>query len=530
MLKHATLFHIIIKHEVEVLPILVSVVIPVYNSSAYLDACLQSVLTQTYRHLEIIIINDGSVDKSEEIMTVYSQKDTRIKIYSQTNHGLGYTRNKGISVSNGDFIFFLDSDDFIPSNALESLVKVGVKYQVDYAVGKVVRFNKDRQYTPIRHHEFGLYDKNEQTTLSKKPELLQDSIACNKLWRRDFILKNKLFFTEGKYYEDLKMTLQAAVLAKKIGVTNNTVYHWRVRDDEGSPSITQQQMKLGNTQDRISALIENRKWLVSNDVPEQIIAEHDRKALLDILRLHVPKFTLIDDNEKDEWIRTILTFLEQIPDNVSQMLPIKEKKLYDLLKRHQFSDLELFSQMYTNTETSPIVNQEGLHFFLKGSQNTLYDVTNDLKPTMIVTNIETQTVGWKLVGEVKIPKASIPTNGHFYAMCRENKHIIKLVQIEFEGNTRNTVYRYENQQFKIIVPQDAFANVKGDSIYDFFFRLSWDDQHRPARVRFKDNPSSLSTKKRSFSFYRTNNGNLSLKSKKVGLNQRISNLIKSFTQ
>jgi len=510
--------------------VLVSVIIPVFNSAPYLDACLRSVLKQNYKELEIVIINDGSTDNSLEIIEEFIKIDNRIKVLNQENHGLGYTRNRGILESHGRYLFFLDSDDILPENSIQTLVNATLMYDADYSVGKVLRFNSERRYVPIRHSEFQLYDQNEATSLLRKTELLQDSIACNKLWKKDFIIENKLFFTEGKYYEDLKMTLQAAVLAKKIVVTNKTVYLWRVRDDEGSPSITQQQMKLGNTQDRISALIENRKWLVSNDVPEQIIAEHDRKALLDILRLHVPKFTLIDDNEKDEWIRTILTFLEQIPDNVSQMLPIKEKKLYDLLKRHQFSDLELFSQMYTNTETSPIVNQEGLHFFLKGSQNTLYDVTNDLKPTMIVTNIETQTVGWKLVGEVKIPKASIPTNGHFYAMCRENKHIIKLVQIEFEGNTRNTVYRYENQQFKIIVPQDAFANVKGDSIYDFFFRLSWDDQHRPARVRFKDNPSSLSTKKRSFSFYRTNNGNLSLKSKKVGLNQRISNLIKSFTQ
>lgn len=92
----------------------------------------------------------------------------------------------GISLSTGKYIYFLDSDDELPKNALQSLIDEIVKYDAEFAVGKVLRYNEERKYVPIRHLEFNLYHSKEVTNLKDKPELLQDSIACNKLWKKDF--------------------------------------------------------------------------------------------------------------------------------------------------------------------------------------------------------------------------------------------------------------------------------------------------------------------------------------------------------
>jgi len=366
--------------------ILVSVVIPVYNAIPYLEACLESVVAQTYKNLEVVAINDGSTDLSEETLQEYAQKDGRFSIYSQDNHGLGYTRNRGVTLSSGHYIFFLDSDDIIPPNAIRSLVEAAEKSDADYAVGKVVRFDKERQYAPPRHVEFGLYKEKDLTTLQDSPELLQDSIACNKLWKRKLFTENNLAFKEGKYYEDLAVTLKAAVLAKKIQVIDEVVYKWRIREEEFMPSITQQQMKLENTAHRLEALAENRQWLIATNRPKQIIDEHDLKSLLDVIRLHVLKFALITEQEREQWKELVLSYLKDIPSPISEKLPDKEKLLYHLMMAEKDQDLMGISQLLTNTEKSPIVKQENSRFVFQGS-NGEYDVTKLNKPKVIVETI-----------------------------------------------------------------------------------------------------------------------------------------------
>ncbi|QDY44750.1 glycosyltransferase family 2 protein [Planococcus glaciei] len=130
---------------------LISIVIPVYNALPYLEECLASATSQSYSNLEIIVINDGSTDASEGVARKFAEADKRIKLHSQENQGLGYTRNRGIRISSGNYIFFLDADDAIPKNAISSLATAIARNDADYAVGKVVRFNESRMYVPIRH-------------------------------------------------------------------------------------------------------------------------------------------------------------------------------------------------------------------------------------------------------------------------------------------------------------------------------------------------------------------------------------------
>src|SRR5690625_1048731 len=107
--------------------ILVSIIIPVYNKEEYLEDCLESVINQSYEKIEIIIINDGSTDGSESIIKKWKNKDNRIKYMSQNNQGVAIARNNGIKVSKGDYIYFIDADDYLSLNAIETLYKHSIK-------------------------------------------------------------------------------------------------------------------------------------------------------------------------------------------------------------------------------------------------------------------------------------------------------------------------------------------------------------------------------------------------------------------
>ena len=109
----------------------VSVIIPVYNVEKYIRRCLDSIISQTYRNLEIIINNDGSTDSSYEICKEYAEKDERIRVFSHANKGVSYTRNLLLSKITGDYFIFVDADDFIAKDMISSMVEIKVKYEAD---------------------------------------------------------------------------------------------------------------------------------------------------------------------------------------------------------------------------------------------------------------------------------------------------------------------------------------------------------------------------------------------------------------
>lgn len=118
---------------------LISIIVPVYNSEQYLSRCLQSIINQSYKDIEIILVNDGSTDNSEKICNEYTLVDSRIKVISQENKGPAAARNTGVRQAKGKFVFFLDADDYIDSNALETMVTTYNKYQPDLVMAN---FNK----------------------------------------------------------------------------------------------------------------------------------------------------------------------------------------------------------------------------------------------------------------------------------------------------------------------------------------------------------------------------------------------------
>lgn len=208
----------------------ISVVIPVYNVERYLRDCLDSVLNQTMSDWEAICINDGSTDGSGNILTEYAARDARVKAVTQANRGLSAARNTGLQMAEGDYVFFLDSDDWLELEALQALV--------DHLDGEDMLCFSGRRYVE-ETGEFcpacQLREKVYPTGMDYYNEnaLLQRDFAfvcvVLRLYRRAFLVENGMRFKEGILHEDNLFTPLACCHASKVKVVNVCLYNYRIR-------------------------------------------------------------------------------------------------------------------------------------------------------------------------------------------------------------------------------------------------------------------------------------------------------------
>ncbi len=206
----------------------VSVIVPVYNVEKYLEECLDSVCHQTLKDIEIICINDGSKDKSEQILKDYIKKDKRIVLIEQKNQGLSIARNNGIKIAKGQYIGFVDSDDKIEPDFFEKLYNAASKNDADIAIGGYKEINKRRKIKTILR-----YWKNEKITQRTKmlETLLGTAFVWNKLYKKELIINNQIYFPAHKTYEDGFWTPQIAACTKSVCTVRGAYYLYRYNFD-----------------------------------------------------------------------------------------------------------------------------------------------------------------------------------------------------------------------------------------------------------------------------------------------------------
>ncbi|WP_370865113.1 glycosyltransferase family 2 protein [Nocardioides agariphilus] len=225
----------------------VSVVVPAYGVEDYLAESLDSVLAQQGVDLEVVVVDDGSPDRSGEIADAYAARDDRVRVLHVTNGGLGAARNVGTELVTGDYLAFLDSDDVLPSEALSTLASSLVASGSDFVTGSIVRWEDGRLDEPPwmrRLHR----ERRTRIEAREHPEVLGDVFAWNKLYRLSFWRQQGLEWPEGVRYEDQPTTTRA-YLAGTFDVISEVVYHWRIRRD--GTSITQQRASLADLSDRL---------------------------------------------------------------------------------------------------------------------------------------------------------------------------------------------------------------------------------------------------------------------------------------
>ena len=204
---------------------LISIIVPIYRVEEYLDKCLSSIINQTYKNLEIILVNDGSDDNSIKIAKKYAKKDERIKIIEEDNKGLSCARNTGINASTGKYITFVDSDDFIEENYIEILYKGIKKYKVDISIGGHNTIYNDKTKQKYSNEEYALTKKEALKQLLYVNDI--DAFAWSKLYKKELFDDTK--FPRSRLFEDIATTYKLIDKVDNVCVVSYPIYNFVIR-------------------------------------------------------------------------------------------------------------------------------------------------------------------------------------------------------------------------------------------------------------------------------------------------------------
>lgn len=222
----------------------VSVIIPVYNVENYLRQCLDSVVNQTLREIEIICVNDSSTDGSLAILEEYAQKDDRIQVITQPNAGAGAARNRGMDLAKGEYLSFLDSDDFFEPAMLEKAYNLAEQNRADFVVYKSDQYHtEENKFVPVswavREQEIPPYPVFNYRQLTDNVFKVFVGWAWDKLFSREFVKKHQLRYQEQRTSNDMLFVFSAIVLAQRISLLPEVLVHQR-RDSKDSLSKTRE--------------------------------------------------------------------------------------------------------------------------------------------------------------------------------------------------------------------------------------------------------------------------------------------------
>lgn len=254
----------------------VSVIIPVYNTQKYLEKCLNSLLSQSLRDIEIICIDDGSTDNSLDILNKFAQNDKRIKVLTQKNKGQSVARNVGIRVAKGEYIGFIDSDDWADENMFEKLYKNANKYDSDISMCSISVYDeKTGEYsTKDPYLTLDLFPSSFENRAFNYIDTLDFIFRIcvtpwNKIYRREFLIEKNLFFIEGLNFEDNVFNLQTFVEAEKVSLIKEPLVVYR-RASETSYTFS----KTGNREhkklDFFKIFEIEEKYLKEKEIYEQL--------------------------------------------------------------------------------------------------------------------------------------------------------------------------------------------------------------------------------------------------------------------
>lgn len=209
--------------------IVVSVIVPVYKVEQYLDQCVESIVSQSYPYLEIILVDDGSPDQCPAICDKWAERDGRIKVIHKKNGGLSDARNNGLRESQGEYVIFVDSDDWIERNMVEKLLEIAILYDAEIVN---CQFINECNGEKCNDDELKKYDLFIRSGVESVRLLIEDSIVTNHVWRNIYrrkIIKENIF-PVGYNFEDIHVMHEIFFAAKKIVFISDIFYHYRIND------------------------------------------------------------------------------------------------------------------------------------------------------------------------------------------------------------------------------------------------------------------------------------------------------------
>ena len=280
---------------------LVSIIVPIYNAEKYLDSCIQSVLRQTYTNWELILIDDGSTDKSGRIAEEYGFADERITVFHQKNLGVSLARNQGIDEATGNYVVFLDADDELIEDCLAKTVNIAEETNADVVAGRSCE-NQELFQDRI------IWTGAEALENSLKDHLFTYS-ACAKLIRREFIGKTR-FTPDIRINEDSYFVFQLLCKQNVFVLTNDVIYFYRANSESSSRTVfSEKYFDILKVSD-----------LKYKKIEEQFPQMHDlAKNMLLKARMNVLRILAV--RTRDEYRDVEKKLLENILDNKEDYIP-----------------------------------------------------------------------------------------------------------------------------------------------------------------------------------------------------------------
>lgn len=241
---------------------LITIIVPVYKVEEYLDRCVNSLVNQTYKNLEIILVDDGSPDNCPHICDLWAAKDNRIRVIHRENGGLSAARNDGIRSAHGKYILFIDSDDYIELDACERLLQYADDADVIVAEATIIENGKpwDRVHSNLKENYVYTGPEYARTTIKKNEMFVA---ACYNMYRLEFLKNNNLLFLEGVLHEDNDFTPRVFLAAEKVKYIHFKFYNYVIRDDSITGRVHRKQfddlIKIYSRQYELTKMIADRK-------------------------------------------------------------------------------------------------------------------------------------------------------------------------------------------------------------------------------------------------------------------------------
>ncbi|WP_099221451.1 glycosyltransferase family 2 protein [Listeria costaricensis] len=313
----------------------ISIIIPAYNVEEYIEACIQSVFAEKYSEKEVIVVNDGSTDRTAEKLALLETKFP-FQLITQENAGLSAARNRGVAASTGDYIGFLDSDDVVLDSMYQHMMASLENGPADVITIGVDRLNTKGRYPSVLHQRYMKQEKR-GTTLEETPELLYDTTVWNKLFKRTFWEANDLHFEIGRTYEDIPVALTALIKAEQIHVLPEVGYLWRARSS--GKSITQQRNRPKLAIDRLHAL------RLVDQVFQEVPASRSLQEHKQVKFLEIDLFSLIEwlfsakEPDRSEIQQEVIRYMEAAmdADEIHALSKRKQAMYQSLLQRNELA-------------------------------------------------------------------------------------------------------------------------------------------------------------------------------------------------
>ncbi len=303
----------------------VSLIVPIYNADKYINLVLRSLLHQTYKNIEYILVDDYSEDNTLKIIKQYEKKSKKVKIIAlPINGGVSHARNEGLKIAEGDYIFFCDADDFLDDNAIEEALKVAKEEQADLVELKKIYWFKHRKQVlhfdaPELQEKFYI-----NSMLIENKEVYTSSYSTGKLYKRELIGET-LFDETIKCYEDLIFTNEITKKVKKFVFLDNVNYHYLQRDNSLANSLSPEHLNYLSLIKRIKG-------------DHVTFDKRDELIINSILALITSKISKIDMSlrEKREIIRQSILSISEMYSLSKKQMRLYQRFLIGLFKNKDF--------------------------------------------------------------------------------------------------------------------------------------------------------------------------------------------------